>query len=76
MGRTVDLYPGEAKTDRHDAYVLAGTGWTRRKKVHWPTSPSPCTHPTSADEWAATFTRPPNSRVKEHGDTPSRGNQR
>jgi Transposase len=35
MRRAADLYPGEAKTDRRDAYVLAGTGRTRRKQVHW-----------------------------------------
>jgi transposase len=28
MRRAADLYPGEAKTDRRDAYVLAGTGRT------------------------------------------------
>ncbi len=35
MRRAADLYPGEAKTDRRDAYVIAGTGRTRRKQVHW-----------------------------------------
>lgn len=35
MRRAADLYPGEAKTDRPDAYVLADTGRTRRKQVHW-----------------------------------------
>jgi hypothetical protein len=35
MRRAADLYPGEAKTDRRDACVLAGTGRTRRKQVHW-----------------------------------------
>ena len=35
MRRAADLYPGEAKTDRRDAYVLADTGRTRRKQVHW-----------------------------------------
>lgn len=35
MRRAPDLYPGEAKTDRRDAYVLADTGRTRRKQVHW-----------------------------------------
>jgi transposase len=35
MRRAADLYPGEAKTDRRDACVLADTGRTRRKQVHW-----------------------------------------
>src|ERR1017187_7456510 len=35
MRRAADLYPGEAKTDRRDAYVLADTGRTKRKQVHW-----------------------------------------
>jgi Transposase len=35
MRRAADLYPGEAKTDRRDAYVLADTGRTRRNQVHW-----------------------------------------
>src|SRR5580700_6546735 len=35
FARPADLYPGEAKTDRRDAYVMADTGRTRRKQVHW-----------------------------------------
>jgi transposase len=35
MRRAADLYPGEAKTDRRDAYILADTGRTKRKQVHW-----------------------------------------
>lgn len=44
MRRAADLYPGEAKTDRRDAYVLADTaapaaarftGWTRRATSCW-----------------------------------------
>jgi transposase len=35
MRRAADLYPGEAKTDRRDAYIIADTGRTRRKQVHW-----------------------------------------
>ncbi|MGH3157182.1 MAG: IS110 family transposase [Streptosporangiaceae bacterium] len=35
MRRAADLYPGEAKTDRRDACVIADTGRTRRKQVHW-----------------------------------------
>jgi hypothetical protein len=35
MRRAADLYPGEAKTDRCDAYILADTARTRRKQVHW-----------------------------------------
>jgi len=35
MRRAADLYPGEAKTDRRDAYILADTGRTRRKQVYW-----------------------------------------
>ena len=35
MRRAADLYPGEAKTEKRDAYVIADTGRTRRKQVHW-----------------------------------------
>lgn len=35
MRRAADLYPGEAKTDRRDAFVIADTGRTRRSQVHW-----------------------------------------
>jgi transposase len=35
MRRAADLYPGEAKTDRRDAYIIADTGRTRRRQVHW-----------------------------------------
>jgi transposase len=35
MRRAADLYPGEAKTDRRDAYVIADTARTRRKQVQW-----------------------------------------
>lgn len=35
MRRAADLYPGEAKTDRRDAFVLADTGRTRRHQMHW-----------------------------------------
>jgi transposase len=35
MRRAADLYPGEAKTDKRDAYLIADTGRTRRKQVHW-----------------------------------------
>lgn len=35
MRRAADLYPGEAKTDRRDAFILADTARTRRKQVHW-----------------------------------------
>jgi hypothetical protein len=35
MRRAADLYPGEAKTDRRDAYILADTARIRRKQVHW-----------------------------------------
>jgi transposase len=35
MRRAADLYPGEAKTDKRDAYIIADTGRTRRKRVHW-----------------------------------------
>ena len=34
MRRAADLYPGEAKTDKRDAYVIADTARTRRQ-VHW-----------------------------------------
>lgn len=35
MRRAADLYPGDAKTDRRDAYVIADTARTRRDQVHW-----------------------------------------
>jgi hypothetical protein len=35
MRWAADLYPGEAKTDKRDAYIIADTGRTRRKQVHW-----------------------------------------
>lgn len=35
MRRAADLYPGEARTDRLDAFVIADTARTRRKQVHW-----------------------------------------
>ena len=35
MRRAADLYPGEAKTDRRDAFVIADTGRTRRNQVQW-----------------------------------------
>ena len=35
MRRAADLYPGEAKTDRRDAFVLADFGRTRRRQLHW-----------------------------------------
>lgn len=35
MRRAADLYPGEAKTDRRDAFVLADTARLRRHQVHW-----------------------------------------
>src|SRR5690606_17179150 len=35
MRRAADLYPGESKTDRRDAFVIADTGRTRRRSIHW-----------------------------------------
>ena len=35
MRRAADLHPGEAKTDRRDAFVLADTARTCRRQVHW-----------------------------------------
>ncbi len=35
MRRAADLYRGEAKTDKRDAFVIADTGRTRRRQVHW-----------------------------------------
>ena len=35
MRRAADLYPGEVKTDRRDAYILADTGRSRRQQVRW-----------------------------------------
>jgi transposase len=35
MRRAADLYPGEAKTDPKDSFVLADTARTHRSRVHW-----------------------------------------
>lgn len=35
MRRAADLYPGEAKTNQRDAFVLADTARTQRRRVHW-----------------------------------------
>lgn len=35
MRRAADLYPGESKTDRRDAYVIADTARTRSTQIHW-----------------------------------------
>ena len=35
MRRAADLYPGEAKTDPIDSFVIADTARTRRRQVHW-----------------------------------------
>ena len=35
MRRAAGLYPGEAKTDRRDAFVIADTARMRRRHVHW-----------------------------------------
>ena len=35
MRRAADLYPGEAKIDRRDAFVIADTARLRRRQVHW-----------------------------------------
>jgi transposase len=35
MRRAADLYPGEAKTDRRDAYVIANTARTHARQLHW-----------------------------------------
>ena len=35
MRRAADLYPGEAKTGKRDAFIIADTGRTRRRQVHW-----------------------------------------
>lgn len=35
MRRAADLYPGEAKTDKRDAFVIADTARMRRRQVHW-----------------------------------------
>ena len=35
MRRAADLYPGDAKTDRRDAFVIADTARTRRTQIHW-----------------------------------------
>jgi hypothetical protein len=35
MRRAAVLYPGEAKTDKRDAFVIADTGRARRRQLHW-----------------------------------------
>jgi transposase len=35
MRRAADLYPGESKTDRRDAFVIADTARMRRRQIHW-----------------------------------------
>ena len=35
MRRAADLYPGESKTDRRDAFVIADTARAWRRQVHW-----------------------------------------
>ena len=35
MRRASELYPGEAKTDRRDSYVLADTARTHARRLHW-----------------------------------------
>ena len=35
MRRAADLYLGEAKTDKRDAFIIADTGRTRRRQVSW-----------------------------------------
>jgi transposase len=35
MRRAAQLYPGSAKTDPRDSFVLADTARTHRKRVHW-----------------------------------------
>jgi hypothetical protein len=59
MRRATDLYPGEAKTDRRDAYVLADTGRTKRKQVHWLDASSDECWPRCGSSTAMTSTWPP-----------------
>ena len=35
MRRAADLYPGEAKTDRRDALVIANTARIHARQIHW-----------------------------------------
>ncbi len=35
MRRAAELYPGEAKTDRRDSFVLADTARTHARRLHW-----------------------------------------
>jgi Transposase len=35
MRRALELYPGEAKTDRRDSFVLADTARTHARRLHW-----------------------------------------
>jgi transposase len=38
MRRASELYPGEAKTDRRDSFVIADTARIHRARVHWLTA--------------------------------------
>lgn len=35
MRRASELYPGEAKTDRRDSFILADTARTHARRLHW-----------------------------------------
>ncbi len=35
MRRAADLYPGEAETNKRDAFIIADAGRTRREQVQW-----------------------------------------
>ena len=35
MRRAADLYPGEAKTDRRDAFVIANNARIHARQIHW-----------------------------------------
>ena len=62
MRRAADLYPGESKTDRRDAFVLADTGRTRRHQVHWLDAGNDASWSSCAFSTATTPTSPPTRR--------------
>ena len=63
MRRAADLYPGESKTDRRDAFVLADTGRTRRHQVHG-------SMPATTNSWCScafsTATTPTSPPMRRH----------
>ena len=72
MRRAADLYPGESKTDRRDAFVLADTGRTRRHQVAGSMPATTNSWSSCAFSTATTPTSPPMPRGSRTGcATPS-----